>query len=222
MEHVPSAEHERRAKLELAKAFLREHELSSDQLHEAIHLFLIADGRKTGAFVTAEDAEAPALESLMDKLGLAWHSEPLHRDGTGKSYEVANSKERLAEYRAAKAAMVERNNPKLEADWERTNGEFLGYPPRAVDTFVTGVETGQWPHPFWTELEQGAAISDNVALAMEATDVIPASTADAEVERLGQEIRQTLDAIDPALAASLIEARQRYLQEKRTELSSNE
>ncbi len=203
--------------VEQAKQFLESHELTPDQLHEAIHLFLIADGLKTGAFITAEDEEAPVIESLMNELNLAWRSKPLNNDGTGKSYTVANSQQLLDKYLAAERAMVERNSPALEADWERTNGQFLGYPASSVQAFEDQIRSGQWPHPFWTEIEAGKSVSDAIALAMEATDVIPSSTADTEVEQLGERIHELLDTIDPLLAPSFIQQRQRYLHEKRME-----
>ncbi len=200
MELSPSPEHQREATIEATKTFLREHEVTPFHLHDVVHVALVSSGLKPGSFITANEDETADLEHLMAQLGITWRSEPLTKDQGGKSYEIASDPAHLQRYLDADRRIPETDAPMLPEEADRVNGAFLGYPASAVDAYVDYARHFPRPHQFWFAAGRGEAVPDDVALAMHATDVIPASPHDPDVAAWGARIRSLLDRIDPTIA----------------------
>lgn len=221
MEHLPNSEYQRQATIEIAKNFLKkhEHEVTPFHLHDLIHIFLVGGGLKPGSFITANKDEVVRTNQLLGKLGLAKRDKPLTIDEngkpSGKSYEIAQDQARIDDYEEAENKIPNTDNPILSTAWNRTNGEFLGYPQSSIDAYITYEQNYPIQHQFWQMIEKGATASDDIALAMEATDVIPVTPDDPDVAAWGKEIRAFLDEIDPTLSERFTQWGQHHINEER-------
>lgn len=215
MKQLLNSENHRQLTIEIAKKFLQEHETTPFHLHDLVHIFLVGSGLKPGSFITANKDEVGDTDELLEKLGLAKHETPLTEHDGGKSYEIARDQARIDGYKEAESNIPNTDDPVLSTTWNRTNGEFLGYPQSSIDAYIAYEQHYPTQHQFWQLVEKGATVSDDIALTMEATDVIPATPDDPDIAAWGKEIRTFLNEIDPTLSERFTQWGQHHINEER-------
>jgi hypothetical protein len=222
MEHQAQPDNQRQTTIKTAKAFLATHDVMPAHLHDIVHIVLVASGLKPASFIAAEQINVESTEELMKELHLVWREKPLTPDKGGKFYDITLNPDRLKAYLEQETKDLETTNPSprshgLTSEWDQINGEFLGYPQATIDAFSDYAAHLPTPHPFWLAVYDGTTVSDDLALTMEATDIVPATTDDPDVMAWGAKIRSLLDEIDPTLSERFTQWGQARINQERSE-----
>lgn len=180
-------------KIKLCRDLLDKEKIGSHNYHNILLMAFSLFGLKPVSSIGVSAKNLPKFNGYINKLGFRQKKFPANPQGyheiiVGKNIKNIN-----------KYICIDNMSLKNELVREKLLGEIFGYPKTAIKGMVKRLKLSK-PIKFWVEVSENKKIPDELVIDNLLFDMIPASISDKESIKLGKDIINLLDKINPKIS----------------------